>query len=457
MESAEILAWIDAATREVTLFAAAGFLIGGIDDLLVDVVWVARRVFCGGDAAVLDDLPQPPAPRRFAILVPAWDESAVIGAMLRATLARLDHSDFFIMVGCYPNDRATIAEVAAVADEDARVTLVVGERAGPTTKADCLNTLWRALARNNLAVDAIVLHDAEDVVHPAELRLFDALLDTHAAVQIPVLPLPRAESPLIAGHYIDEFSEAHGKSLVVRTALKAGLPFAGVGCAIRCDALRAITSDHGSPFDAESLVEDYELGLRLAGVGHAAHFARVLERPGGKVIAVREYFPATIAAAVRQKARWMTGIALAGWDRLGWARARALGDHWMRLRDRRATLAVIVLAAGYVALVGWGISALAHLVRGDAAPGVEKPLTIVLAVNLALVVWRAGWRVAFTARDHGWREARWVPLRMIVGNLIALLAARRAAIRYAALLAGRAPQWDKTAHAYPTDLTGNAR
>lgn len=457
MGAVEILAWIDAATREVTLFAAAGFLIGGVDDLLIDLVWLVRRLVHGSDAAVLDELTSPAVPHRFAILVPAWDESAVIGAMLRATLARLDHPDFCILVGCYPNDSATISEVAAVAAQDSRVTLVVGDRPGPTTKADCLNTLWRALGRSGAPVDAIVLHDAEDVVHPAELRLFDALIDTHAAVQIPVLPLPRPESPLVAGHYIDEFAEAHGKSLVVRTALKAGLPFAGVGCAIRRDALAAIITDHGAPFDAGSLVEDYELGLRLAAAGHAAHFARVREHAGGAVISVREYFPSTIGAAVRQKARWMTGIALAGWDRLGWGRMRDLGDHWMRVRDRRATLAVIVLAAGYAALLGWAVSATGHALTHSPLPNPGAPLATILTINLALLLWRAAWRIGFTAHNYGWREARWAPLRMIAGNLIALLAARRAAIRYAALLAGRAPQWDKTAHAFPASLGGTGR
>ncbi|WP_298671247.1 glycosyl transferase family protein [uncultured Sphingomonas sp.] len=451
-----VLGWIDAATREATLFAAAGFLIGGIDDLLVDLVWLVRRLTRGGVVMTLNDLPRPAFPRRFAILVPAWDESAVIGAMLRTTLARLDHPDFRIFVGCYPNDRATIEAVATVAAADSRIALVIGERPGPTTKADCLNTLWRALARAAPPPDAIVLHDAEDVVHPAELSVFDAHLDAHAAVQIPVLPLPRAESPLVAGHYCGEFAEAHGKDLVVRGALGAGLPFAGVGCAIRRDALIAISAEHGAPFDADSLTEDYELGLRLAAAGQAAHFARVRETPGGALIAVREYFPATVGAAVRQKARWMTGIALAGWDRMGWGRALDLGDHWMRIRDRRATLAVIVLAAGYAALVGWALSMAGHAILGGAMPAASDATRMMLFANLLLLLWRVGWRCAFTARRYGWREACWSPPRMIVGNIVSLLAARRAVIRYAALLTGRAPKWDKTAHVYPAQFAEKA-
>lgn len=68
------------------------------------------------------------------------------------------------------------------------------------------------------------------------------------------------------------------------------------------------------------------------------------------MVAVRAFFPADLVAAVRQKARWMTGIALIGWDRTGWARPMALGDHWWRLRDRRGPLAMLVLAAAYLGL-----------------------------------------------------------------------------------------------------------
>ena len=56
---------------------------------------------------------------------------------------------------------------------------------GPTTKADCLNHLYDALVEYELANDceakAVVLHDAEDVVHRYELRIFDGLIDRAAS------------------------------------------------------------------------------------------------------------------------------------------------------------------------------------------------------------------------------------------------------------------------------------
>lgn len=445
-----IIPAIGAVAHEAVLFAAIGFLIGGIDDLAVDLVF-----FCTRLRAWLRPDPQRAPLRdggRMAVFVPAWDEAAVIGPMLRTALARYDYADYCIYVGVYPNDPATIAAVGAVAATDARIRMVVNPRPGGTTKADCLNALWRALLRDEQAegpVRAVILHDAEDVVHPDELGMMAAWLGDHQAVQIPVLPLPDPRSPLIAGHYNDEFAEAHGKTLPVREALGAALPFAGVGCAIDRALLgRIAVARDGVPFDESSLTEDYELGLTVAAMGGRTKLVRSRDRHGA-LIAVRAYFPASLGAAVRQKARWMTGIALAGWDRTGWARGGSIGEHWMRMRDRRATLAIPVLAIAYLALVAWGISLGIHLATGTVPPAPEGALRALLAANFALLGWRIAMRMLFTARAFGPVEALLSIPRLFVANLVALLAARRAMAIYLPMLRGRPPVWDKTAHHFP--------
>ncbi len=443
-----------AVTREVLLFAAFGFLVGGIDDLLVDGLYICGRLSGRGRRLALGSLPSPAKPGRLAIFVPAWDEVAVIGPMLDAALRSIEHDGYRIYVGTYPNDPATIGAVASIADRDPRVRLVIGPVPGPTTKGDNLNILWRALRADDAAAGtptrAVILHDAEDLIHPAELGIFDALLGGHAVVQLPVHPLIRPEAHWVGGTYADEFAEAHGKLMVVRAALGAGLPLAGVGCAIRCDALEALAERRGgSPFDPGSLVEDYESGLQLAQLGFSGCFARVAERPGGALVATRAYFPDELDAAVRQKARWMTGIALAGWDRTGWSRPLAIFDHWMRARDRRAPLAVLVLAAAYLALLLWGVSGVAHWIAGAPMRPIDPVLARVLALNMALLAWRVAFRFTFSTRFYGWREGvRSLP-RLVVGNYIALLAVRRAVWRYWAMLRGSAVVWDKTAHRFP--------
>lgn len=217
MGGAGLIAVLDALMREATLFAGVWFLVGGLDDLMVDLVFAARGARAWGrtwlhgpDARAA--LPATPPPGRIAVFVPAWHEESVIGRMLRSALARFDHPDYRIYVGTYPNDPATVTAVAQVAEEDNRVRLVIGNKPGGTTKAHCLNTLWRALLRDEAVdgdVTAVVLHDAEDVVDPLELRLFADRLVRFDAVQLPVMPLRAKGSPFVSGHYCDEFAEPH--------------------------------------------------------------------------------------------------------------------------------------------------------------------------------------------------------------------------------------------------------
>jgi bacteriophage N4 adsorption protein B len=449
---------IDVLARETMLFAAAGLLIGGIDDALVDLCflgwYVANIARCRPAQRAWSARPDTQGP--LVVFVAAWDEVAVIGHMLAAAVQRFVHPDYRIYVGLYPNDRPTIAAAAAVAATDPRIRLVIGDLPGPTTKAGCLNTVWRALCdderRQGFRARAVVLHDAEDVVHARELSTFDTLIDRYAVVQLPVLPLIRRGS-LVSGHYADEFAYAHGVQQIVRNRLGAAMPLAGTGCAIARDMLGRLADERGGdPFDAASLTEDYEMGLRIGELQGRSAFVRLRDPVDGSLIAVRAYFPETLQAATRQKARWMTGIALAGWDRTGWARPHALGDHWMRMRDRRALLSVLVLAIAYAAILLWGASLLLHLATGRA--GDAAYLAPWLAVSTTgLLGWRIVMRIVCTGRTYGGRKAlRSVP-RFFVGNVVALVAAPRALARYVRLLRGGTVAWDKTSHAFPDGTT----
>ncbi len=437
--------------RELTLFAAAGFLVGGLDELAVDLIWIGRtlwrRLALRHVRADADTLPPAARPGRIAVFVPAWDEAAVIGDMLGLAAARFGPGDWRIYVGCYPNDAATGAVVRAVAATEPRIRPVTCTRPGPTTKADCLNHLWRALladeAAEGVRAKAVVLHDAEDVVHAAEMRVFDRLSETIDLVQLPVLPLIDRRSRYVAGHYADAFAEAHGKTLVVREAIGAAIPSAGVGCALARDMLGRVADARGGlPFDPASLTEDYELGLAVHALGGRGAFVRLPGADRGAVVAVREHFPDTMDAAVRQKARWMAGIALDGWDRTGWG--GSLAENWMRLRDRRAVLAMLVLAAGYAALP----LAAALWLSGIPPAPLSGGWRAVLGVDLALLAWRAAMRWGFVNQAYGRAEAcRSLP-RMVVGNIIDMAAAWRAVARYAAARGGP-PRWDKTSHRFP--------
>src|SRR3546814_11188173 len=92
-----------------------------------------------------------------------------------------------------------------------------------------------------------------------------------------------------------------------------------------------------------------------------------------------------------------------------------------------------------------------HGRTGIPPPPLAPLLHVLRSINAILLAWRLVIRGSFTALAYGRREALWALPRTFVGNLIAMLAVRRAIIRYFGMLAGRAPRWEKTAHHFPTD------
>lgn len=445
------------ALREVLIIVAVGVLLAGLDDLFIDFIYFVRigwrrlTVYRHHARASAESI-RGRDPGAIAIIVPAWDESAVIGAMLGDLVNRLDYPRYRVFVGLYPNDPAGHAAVMAVADH--HIQPVICTRPGPTTKADCLNHLWRAVVaherRSGDVFKAVVLHDAEDVVHPQELWIFDALVPRLALVQLPVLPLPDAGSRWISGHYLDEFAESHTKDMVVREALGAAIPSAGVATAIDRQRLGQIAdAAGGEPFDADCLTEDYELGLRIKALGGRGGLVRLRSGADRVIVATQEHFPATFEAALRQKTRWLIGIGLAGWDRLGWPGGWA--DRYMLMRDRKALLTALLTIAAY------GVTAL-YLLGGIVVfvlPGLPvlpfgTGLVALLWINTALLAWRLLLRASFAAHAYGPIEGLRAIPRALVSNVINAAAALAAARRYRALLAGDAPlAWDKTAHRFP--------
>ncbi|MEO1648325.1 MAG: glycosyl transferase family protein [Pseudomonadota bacterium] len=443
--------------HELLLFAGVFFLIGAFDDVLVDAVWLWLKSTGKAKIAEVDreTLRDRPLNGPVAVFVPAWQESAVIGATVSHMLSVWPQRDLRIYVGCYRNDPDTIAaamRAASVAGCNAghRLRIVIHDRDGPSTKADCLNRLHQALRdderRAGRLFSCVVFHDAEDMVDPAGLTLLDEAIARDADfAQLPVEPIAQPKSRWLGSHYCEEFAEAHAKGMVVRSSLRAALPAAGVGCAISRRALHRLSRQRldGTPFQEDSLTEDYELGLSVAAMGGTSSFIRARGEDGA-FVATRAYFPSTLSSVVRQKTRWVHGIALQGWDRVGWT--GGLIEMWMRARDRRGPLTALVLFTGYLLLVLTAVLWAASSV-GLAPKLVLSPLLFwLLMANSAAFFWRAFWRFGFTAQIYGWREGLLAVARIPVTNAIAILAGRRAIAAYVGTRLGRAVEWDKTPH-----------
>ena len=472
------LRWLELVEHELLLFAAVFFALGALDELLVDLAWLRLRLAGKARdvsfASMFARAPDAPLSGPAAVLIPAWGEAEVIAAMLRHCRESWPQTAVRFYAGCYRNDSATLGAMMAGAGGDARVRIVVHDAEGPTTKADCLNRLYAALVaderRSGERARSVILQDAEDMVHPAALVAIDRALGPKEQgladfVQLPVLPVPQPRSRWIAGHYGDEFAEAHGKTMVVRDWLGVGIPAAGVGCGFARDALARIAAARGrgaeeAPFAAECLTEDYELGLLIAANGGTSRFLRLRDAAGG-LIATRELFPTDLGAAVRQKTRWLHGIAFQGWDRMGWGvsgRPLRLAELWMRLRDRRGPLTAIVLAVAYLGIALWSVLLVAEWAGWHDPKPIGDGLGLLLWLNLASFVWRAGVRFGFTAHAYGWVEGLRALPRIPFANVIAIMAGRRAFAAYLHSLAGGRVRWEKTPHLrHASELAGPLR
>lgn len=448
--------------HELMLFAGIFFFLGALDEWAVDVayVWLRLTGRCRTPRISDTSLEYEPVAGPCAVLIPAWYEERVIAATIGHILVSWPQTELRLYVGCYRNDPKTVAAAREAGGSDPRFRLLVHEVDGPTCKADCLNRLYRRLcedeARDGSRFRMVILHDAEDMVDPAGLRFLDKSLETADFAQLPVVALPKPGSPLVAGHYADEFADAHARTLVVRSALGLGVPGAGVGTAISRAWLDRLDDARGGvgPFAIGALTEDYELGLRLTQMGARSRFVRV-RATDGRLVATRAYFPDSISSAVRQKTRWLHGIAFQGWDQLGWQGPSA--SVWMQMRDRRGPLAALLLAIAYILVLMEGA---ALVMRSfGLLPSVELPedIRLLLWVNLVALIWRLGARSLFTTREHGLAQGILAIPRVLVSNMIAIVAARRAISQYiAALRSGQAAAWDKTDHHDHPALTAHA-
>lgn len=450
---------------------ALAIAISGLDDLIIDLLYGVRLgwrrlvVYSRHLKASAAELPHA-LERPFAIMIPAWREAAVIGSMIEATLARLDYSNYRLFVGVYPNDPATRAIVDRLAGTDPRVVRADVPHPGGTSKGDCLNSIWRHIGqyerKAGVPFAGFVLHDAEDLVPAQELKLFNHLIGRKDMVQLPVLPLPQSSSRWVAGHYLDEFAELHGKDLVVREWLGATVPCAGVACGFSRRAMIAAAAANGGALFADaSLTEDYELAHRIRKLGFSSIFVRIPIQPlSDSLLATREYFPDAFIAAVRQKGRWLAGITLQGWEHVGWR--GSLAERYMLMRDRKALTAAWLIMLGYIAAV--------HLIvlelLANWYPALPRFAALVppgsvtewlLWFNAVLLLWRLMVRAAFSGRHFGWQEALLSIPRAGVGNAINFMAASHAIKLYlGAKLRGDRPRWEKTEHRFPTMIEASA-
>lgn len=480
MEFVDFLAHYMYALRAVLIVTAVCIIISSIDDLIVDVIYWVRTIY---RSIVIRRIYKPMQVEHlylrdedpFAVIVPAWKEAEVIRHMIENTLNTYEYNNYHIFVGVYQNDPETQAEVRAACEAHDTVHMTIVPNDGPTCKADCLNWLLQGLMaheqKHNIRYVGVVMHDAEDVVHRLELKLFNYLIERMDLMQLPVFSLESPWYQFTAGHYIDEFAEGHSKNMLVREILTGAVPSAGVATCFSRRAIDALAAENENVvFNTDSLTEDYDISFRLKALGMKQIFlrygvmttvqvkspftGRVKTRRVRDYVATREFFPDSIDTARRQKARWILGIVFQGWQFIGWR--GTLGMRYMLMRDRKSVFTAFVTSIAYylfinIALFYLAVWMLPKAYRFPPLIEIGSFAWWLMVINLGFLLNRIAHRMLFTGRIYGWEQALLSVPRMVVGNFVAFLAASRAVKQFTVhMITGKPMVWDKTTHAYPS-------
>jgi len=430
---------------------AVTLLLSGLDDLIPLAIVLNHRLRTKRPqvAAKLIDIPE----SKIAIFVPCWKESDVIGNMVRHNLTAIRYKNFDIFLGAYPNDEATVAVAEQLSQTFPNVHAAVCPHPGPTSKADCLNSIYRTMQaferEQDLRFTTVVLHDAEDMIHPDSLSLINRERNSYDMVQVPVLPLPTPFMELTHGVYCDEFAEFQNIDMHARQFSGSFVPSNGVGTGFAREILDRLARERGQVFDAESLTEDYEIGVYIHDKGYRQLFAPIRNSENG-FVATREYFPSTTKTAIRQRTRWVTGIALQCWQRRGWK--GSLRTRYWFWRDRKGLVASpLSLLTNFLFLAGLLDLLFSAVQHRPWMFAVNNPTVVVLCtLTTALQCLRLGLRMLCVGRIFGPVFAMGVPMRSFLANLINCFASVRATWRFFwAKRDRRKLVWQKTEHAYP--------
>lgn len=230
-------------------------------------------------------------PLRIAVLVPAHDEEAVIGACVASLIAQ-DH----------PDDRR---EVIVVADNCTDATAERARAAGATVwervddahpgKGHALAWALDRLLGDAAQIDAVAMVDADCVASPNLLSTFDMALRGGApAVQV-AYDVANPEASSSAALRWAGFALMHRVRPRGRRALGLSADLFGSGMAFRTALLRA------HPWSSFSITEDAEYHLQLVRAG-----IRVTYRDDASVSSP---MPTTFAGARDQQLRWESGNA----------------------------------------------------------------------------------------------------------------------------------------------------
>ena len=228
-----------------------------------------------------------------AVFVANWHEEDVLGKMVEGNLARIQIPEVSLYLGVYPNDTGTMRVAKELeARYPERVRVIVNRLPGPTSKGQMLNEMFSQVFSGEDGPELVILHDSEDIIDPRTFRVYAAYARDHDFIQAPVFSLKRGRGAIVASTYMDEFAERHTREMIVRDAVGAAIPSAGVGTCMTKKLIKHFLHARGQVLMSGTVTEDYILGIEAKRSGFKSAFAAISSNAeeGLDFVATREFF-----------------------------------------------------------------------------------------------------------------------------------------------------------------------
>ena len=227
--------------------------------------------------------------RRFAVLVPAHNEEALIGRLLRS-LDQLDYERELFDV-CVVADNCSDKTASIAREFGARVY----ERFDTSRQAKgfALRWLLEQLGNEHRTYDAFVVVDADSVVSANFLHSMNGRLEAGSQVIQAYYSVLNARESSFAGMRYAALAALHYLRPRARSALGLSCGLKGNGMCFDARILKRF------PWDWYTLAEDVEFHLALVGSGVRVDFA-----PDATVLAD---MPVSLSQATSQNQRWEGG------------------------------------------------------------------------------------------------------------------------------------------------------
>lgn len=426
--------------------------VSSLDDALIDILAtgiVRQRVPQSAQRSA--EIPST------AVFIANWHEEDVLGKMVEGNLARIQTPQVSLYLGVYPNDAGTLRVAKELeAKYPARVRVIINTLPGPTSKGQMLNEMFGQVFKRDDCPELAVLHDSEDVIDPRTFAIYAAYAATYDFIQVPVFSLYRGNNALVAATYMDEFAERHTREMIVRNAVGAVIPSAGVGTCMNKTLVRYFLQTREQVLMSGAVTEDYIVGVETKRAGFKSTFAAISADAGEghDYVATREFFPTTLAASIKQKTRWVYGINFEAAHRLGWQ-----GDPWdvyFFMRDRKAMITNFLPPLSFFL---FALLFFEYIDFGDLPPDLEPLLAASLWINFAALVARYLVRVAAFRKVYGFHDWTGVAIRWPVCLYINMAAVFHAWKTYIGEsdFASKPIVWSKTEHEIPDDFAASVR